>query len=105
MRYLISHDVSRMWKWGATEHSLNKSEFTVVLLNAQLGNVLVLVHPAEPQPNCWQEQFRQCFSTYGSITKVELHALRGFGYITYDTVEAPDRAREVPGWIGRYPKN
>lgn len=41
-----------------------------------------------------EEQFRQCFSTYGSITKVELHALRGFGYITYDTVEAVDACLE-----------
>eukprot|EP00931_Biecheleriopsis_adriatica_P038123 TRINITY_DN21868_c0_g1_i1.p1 TRINITY_DN21868_c0_g1~~TRINITY_DN21868_c0_g1_i1.p1 ORF type:complete len:623 (+),score=115.85 TRINITY_DN21868_c0_g1_i1:249-1871(+) len=41
-----------------------------------------------------EEQFRQCFETYGSITKVELHALRGFGYITYDTVEAVDACLE-----------
>jgi len=41
-----------------------------------------------------EEQFKQCFSTYGGITKVELHALRGFGYITYETVEAVDACLE-----------
>jgi len=41
-----------------------------------------------------EEQFRQCFAAYGTITKVELHALRGFGYITYDTVEAVDACLE-----------
>ena len=74
-------------------------------VNAQLGDVLVLVHSnAEPQANCWQEQFRQCFSTYGSITKVELHALRGFGYITYDTVEALDRAgmSQEASWLDQH---
>lgn len=35
-----------------------------------------------------QEQFRQRFSSYGTITKVELRTLCGFGYITYDTAEA-----------------
>ncbi|CAE7672616.1 wdr90 [Symbiodinium sp. CCMP2456] len=41
-----------------------------------------------------EEQFRQCFAQYGAIAKVELHALRGFGYITYDTVEAVDACLE-----------
>ncbi|CAE7237274.1 RNP1 [Symbiodinium natans] len=41
-----------------------------------------------------EEQFRQCFAQYGAITKVELHALRGFGYVTYDTVEAVDACLE-----------
>jgi len=41
-----------------------------------------------------EEQFKTCFAQHGTITKVELHALRGFGYITYDTVEAVDACLE-----------
>ncbi|CAE8709723.1 unnamed protein product [Polarella glacialis] len=41
-----------------------------------------------------EEQFRTCFEVYGNISKVELHALRGFGYITYETVEAVDTCLE-----------
>ncbi len=46
-----------------------------------------------------QEQFKQCFSTYGGITKVELHALRGFGYITYETVEVLKGLAMGVGWL------
>eukprot|EP00930_Biecheleria_cincta_P055725 TRINITY_DN42002_c0_g1_i1.p1 TRINITY_DN42002_c0_g1~~TRINITY_DN42002_c0_g1_i1.p1 ORF type:complete len:675 (+),score=125.33 TRINITY_DN42002_c0_g1_i1:34-2058(+) len=41
-----------------------------------------------------EEQFRTCFEAYGAIAKVELHALRGFGYVTYETVEAVDACLE-----------
>jgi len=43
---------------------------------------------------CTEEQFRNYFEPYGAIGKVELHALRGFGYITYESVEAVDACLE-----------
>lgn len=43
---------------------------------------------------CMEDQFKAYFEPYGGISKVELHALRGFGYITYDTVEAVDACLE-----------
>eukprot|EP00927_Polykrikos_kofoidii_P016381 TRINITY_DN17400_c0_g1_i1.p1 TRINITY_DN17400_c0_g1~~TRINITY_DN17400_c0_g1_i1.p1 ORF type:complete len:738 (-),score=139.77 TRINITY_DN17400_c0_g1_i1:172-2385(-) len=46
-------------------------------------------------PNtCTEEQFKSYFEPFGPITKVELHALRGFGYITYESVEAVDACLE-----------
>lgn len=41
-----------------------------------------------------EEQFKAYFETYGPISKVELHALRGFGYITYESVESVDSCLE-----------
>jgi len=43
---------------------------------------------------CTEEQFRNYFEPYGAIGRVELHALRGFGYITYENVEAVDACLE-----------
>jgi len=43
---------------------------------------------------CTEEQFRNYFEPYGPIAKVELHALRGFGYITYESVESVDACLE-----------
>lgn len=43
---------------------------------------------------CTEDQFRNYFEPYGGISKVELHALRGFGYITYESVEAVDACLE-----------
>lgn len=43
---------------------------------------------------CTEEQFRSYFEPFGAISKVELHALRGFGYITYESVEAVDACLE-----------
>lgn len=43
---------------------------------------------------CTEEQFKAYFEPYGAISKVELHALRGFGYITYESVEAVDSCLE-----------
>lgn len=43
---------------------------------------------------CTEEQFRSYFEPYGAISKVELHALRGFGYITYESVDAVDACLE-----------
>lgn len=43
---------------------------------------------------CTEEQFKNYFEPFGAITKVELHALRGFGYITYESVEAVDACLE-----------
>jgi len=46
-------------------------------------------------PNtCTEEQFRSYFEPYGAISKVELHALRGFGYITYESAESVDSCLE-----------
>lgn len=41
-----------------------------------------------------EEQFRTYFEAFGAISKVELHALRGFGYITYESVDAVDLCLE-----------
>lgn len=41
-----------------------------------------------------EEQFKTYFERFGGISKVELHALRGFGYITYETVESVDSCLE-----------
>ncbi|CAE8628466.1 unnamed protein product, partial [Polarella glacialis] len=41
-----------------------------------------------------EEQFRKTFEIYGAISKVELHALRGFGYITYESVDSVDSCLE-----------
>eukprot|EP00933_Yihiella_yeosuensis_P035460 TRINITY_DN29000_c0_g1_i1.p1 TRINITY_DN29000_c0_g1~~TRINITY_DN29000_c0_g1_i1.p1 ORF type:complete len:604 (+),score=181.50 TRINITY_DN29000_c0_g1_i1:91-1902(+) len=41
-----------------------------------------------------EEQFRAYFEVYGAISKVELHALRGFGYVTYESVDAVDSCLE-----------
>lgn len=41
-----------------------------------------------------EEQFRSYFEPFGAISKVELHALRGFGYITYESVESVDACLE-----------
>lgn len=43
---------------------------------------------------CSEEQFRNYFEPFGAIAKVELHALRGFGYITYESVESVDACLE-----------
>mmetsp|Transcript_109103 Transcript_109103/g.307583 ORF Transcript_109103/g.307583 Transcript_109103/m.307583 type:complete len:562 (+) Transcript_109103:57-1742(+) len=43
---------------------------------------------------CTEEAFRSYFEPFGAISKVELHALRGFGYITYESVEAVDACLE-----------
>lgn len=43
---------------------------------------------------CTDEQFKSYFEPFGAISKVELHALRGFGYITYESVEAVDACLE-----------
>eukprot|EP00421_Protoceratium_reticulatum_P062844 CAMPEP_0168422288 /NCGR_PEP_ID=MMETSP0228-20121227/33718_1 /TAXON_ID=133427 /ORGANISM="Protoceratium reticulatum, Strain CCCM 535 (=CCMP 1889)" /LENGTH=305 /DNA_ID=CAMNT_0008436219 /DNA_START=46 /DNA_END=960 /DNA_ORIENTATION=+ len=43
---------------------------------------------------CTEEQFRSYFEPYGAISKVELHALRGFGYVTYESVDAVDACLE-----------
>jgi len=43
---------------------------------------------------CTEEQFKNYFEPYGAISKVELHALRGFGYVTYESVEAVDACLE-----------
>jgi len=43
---------------------------------------------------CTEEQFKSYFEVYGAISKVELHALRGFGYITYESVDAVDSCLE-----------
>merc|ERR1719229_1889847 len=43
---------------------------------------------------CSEEQFRNYFKPFGPISKVELHALRGFGYITYESVESVDACLE-----------
>eukprot|EP00448_Togula_jolla_P001718 CAMPEP_0170607260 /NCGR_PEP_ID=MMETSP0224-20130122/20957_1 /TAXON_ID=285029 /ORGANISM="Togula jolla, Strain CCCM 725" /LENGTH=585 /DNA_ID=CAMNT_0010932409 /DNA_START=51 /DNA_END=1808 /DNA_ORIENTATION=- len=43
---------------------------------------------------CTEEQFKSYFEPFGAISKVELHALRGFGYITYESVEAVDACLE-----------
>lgn len=40
------------------------------------------------------EQFRTYFESFGGISRVELHALRGFGYVTYESVEAVDACLE-----------
>lgn len=40
------------------------------------------------------EQFRTLFENFGRISRVELHALRGFGYVTYESVEAVDACLE-----------
>jgi len=40
------------------------------------------------------EQFRSYFESFGAISRVELHALRGFGYVTYESVEAVDACLE-----------
>jgi len=41
-----------------------------------------------------EEQFKSYFEKYGPISKTELHALRGFGYITYESVESVDSCLE-----------
>jgi len=41
-----------------------------------------------------EEQFKAYFERFGAISKVELHALRGFGYITYESVESVDTCLE-----------
>jgi len=43
---------------------------------------------------CSEDEFRKYFEPYGNIAKVELHALRGFGYITYESVDAVDACLE-----------
>lgn len=43
---------------------------------------------------CSEEQFKNHFEAFGPISKVELHALRGFGYITYESVESVDACLE-----------
>lgn len=43
---------------------------------------------------CSEEQFRSYFEQFGPISKAELHALRGFGYITYESVESADACLE-----------
>lgn len=43
---------------------------------------------------CSEEQFRSYFEQFGPIGKVELHALRGFGYITYASMESADACLE-----------
>jgi len=43
---------------------------------------------------CTEEQLRSYFETFGRIAKVELHTLRGFGYITYESVESVDGCLE-----------
>lgn len=43
---------------------------------------------------CTEEQFKSYFEPFGAIGKVELHALRGFGYITYESVESVDSCLE-----------
>jgi len=43
---------------------------------------------------CTEDQFKSFFEPYGAISKVELHALRGFGYITYEQVESVDSCLE-----------
>jgi len=43
---------------------------------------------------CSEEQFRNYFEPFGPISRVELHALRGFGYITYESVESVDACLE-----------
>eukprot|EP00929_Paragymnodinium_shiwhaense_P112101 TRINITY_DN80359_c0_g1_i1.p1 TRINITY_DN80359_c0_g1~~TRINITY_DN80359_c0_g1_i1.p1 ORF type:complete len:813 (-),score=159.41 TRINITY_DN80359_c0_g1_i1:230-2611(-) len=43
---------------------------------------------------CTEESFKAYFEPYGGIARVELHALRGFGYITYDSVESVDACLE-----------
>lgn len=43
---------------------------------------------------CTEDQFKSYFEPFGPISKVELHALRGFGYITYESVEAVDACLE-----------
>jgi len=37
-----------------------------------------------------EDQFKAYFERFGAISKVELHALRGFGYITYEQVDSVD---------------
>merc|ERR1719345_605670 len=41
-----------------------------------------------------EEQFKAYFERFGAITKVELHALRGFGYITFESVNSVDECLE-----------
>lgn len=41
-----------------------------------------------------EEQFKAYFERFGAISKVELHALRGFGYITYEQVDSVDQCLE-----------
>jgi len=41
-----------------------------------------------------EEQFKVYFERFGGISKVELHALRGFGYITYEQVQSVDDCLE-----------
>ncbi|CAK0883215.1 unnamed protein product, partial [Prorocentrum cordatum] len=43
---------------------------------------------------CTEEIFKGYFEPFGAISKVELHALRGFGYITYESVESVDACLE-----------
>lgn len=43
---------------------------------------------------CTEEQFKEYFQPYGGISKVELHALRGFGYITYESPDCVDACLE-----------
>lgn len=43
---------------------------------------------------CTEEQFKGYFEPFGAISKVELYALRGFGYITYESVESVDACLE-----------
>eukprot|EP00746_Dinoflagellata_sp_MGD_P010206 gnl/MRDRNA2_/MRDRNA2_120994_c0_seq1.p1 gnl/MRDRNA2_/MRDRNA2_120994_c0~~gnl/MRDRNA2_/MRDRNA2_120994_c0_seq1.p1 ORF type:complete len:742 (-),score=160.61 gnl/MRDRNA2_/MRDRNA2_120994_c0_seq1:216-2441(-) len=46
---------------------------------------------------CTDDQFTSYFEPYGSISKIELHALRGFGYVTYENVESVDAVLEQYG--------
>lgn len=41
-----------------------------------------------------EEQFKAYFERFGGTTRVELHALRGFGYITYESIESVDSCLE-----------
>lgn len=44
-----------------------------------------------------EDDLKELFSEFGTITEIEMHAADGFGFVTFETLEGAERAREVMG--------
>ncbi|CAE7039234.1 RNP1 [Symbiodinium sp. CCMP2592] len=59
------------------------------------------IHVSGVPTTVTKDQFVQYFAQYGAIAKADLVAARGFGFITYNTVEAVDAVEREEHHFGR----